>query len=55
MFETLLVIVGLVLGIFSGIFLGMFIGDRGINKAREKASLLIEDAEKLADKNKNKR
>ncbi len=52
MIETLLVIVGLVFGIFSGIFLGMFIGDRGINKARDKASLLIEDAEKLAERNK---
>ena len=52
MVETLLVIAGLIFGIFSGIFLGMFIGDRGIIKAREKATLLIEDAEKQAEVNK---
>jgi ribonuclease Y len=43
---------GLLVGIFGGVFLGMFIGERGINKAREKASLLIEEAEKQAEKNK---
>jgi len=53
MLEIILGIIGgLLFGIFGGVFLGMFIGDRGINKAREKASLLIEEAEKQAEKNK---
>jgi ribonuclease Y len=50
--EALMVIAGLIVGIFTGIFAGMFIGDRGISKAREKANLLIDEAEKQAEKNK---
>jgi ribonuclease Y len=50
--ELFYIISGLVVGILGGIFLGMFIGERGINKAREKANLLIEEAEKQAEKNK---
>jgi len=53
MLEVILGIIGgLLFGIFGGVFLGMFIGDRGISKAREKASLLIEEADKQAEKNK---
>jgi ribonuclease Y len=53
MLEVILSIIGgLLFGIFGGVFLGMFIGDRGINKAREKANLLIEEADKQAEKNK---
>jgi len=50
--EILYIITGLLIGIFGGVFLGMFIGERGISKSREKASLLIEDAEKQAEKHK---
>lgn len=46
------IIAGLVVGITTGVFLSMFLGDRNISKGREKANLLIEEAEKQADKNK---
>ena len=50
--EIFYIMAGLLVGIFGGVFLGMFIGERGINKAREKANRLIEEAEKQAEKNK---
>ncbi|MFK5883683.1 MAG: ribonuclease Y [Candidatus Izemoplasma sp.] len=52
MIETFLVISGLLIGLFFGvIFRGIFV-EKGFNKAQLKAKLLIDDAQKLADKNK---
>lgn len=50
-----LVISGLgiiLIGTFIGFILSIYIGERGIVKSRQKADLLIEDAQKQAEKNK---
>jgi ribonuclease Y len=55
MTTTLYIISGLaiiVIGAFVGFILSLYIGEKGVLKARQEASLLIEDAQKQAEKNK---